>query len=54
MWSSLRADERRVTNRSALKGDGLMAMEEGGEKVAWDMAEANLATPTVNRGAALR
>jgi hypothetical protein len=43
-----------VTNRSALKGDGLMAMELGGEKVACDMAKASLATPAIHGGAALR
>jgi hypothetical protein len=32
-----------VSNRSALKGDGLMAAERGSEKVACDMAVAALA-----------
>jgi hypothetical protein len=31
-----------------------MAMEPGGEKVACDMAEASLATPAIDGGAALR
>jgi hypothetical protein len=31
-----------------------MAMEQGSEKVAYDVAEANLATPAVNRGTPLR
>src|SRR5450759_3247919 len=34
------ADERRVSNRSALKGDGLMATEQTCEKVACDMAKS--------------
>jgi len=41
-------------NRSALKGDGLMAIEQGGEKVACDMAEANLLRLALSGGAALR
>jgi hypothetical protein len=41
-------------NKSALKGDGLMAMELGGEEVACDMAGASLATPASDGGAALR
>jgi hypothetical protein len=38
-------------NRGALEGDGLMAMEQGGKKVAYDMAKAN---PSLRRPSAAR
>jgi hypothetical protein len=38
------ADKRRVSNKSALKGDGLMAGERDSEKVACDMAVTDLCT----------
>jgi hypothetical protein len=38
MMDSLGADERRLINRNARKGDGLMAGEEDSEKVADDIA----------------
>jgi hypothetical protein len=38
MMDSLRADERRLMDRNARKGDGLMAAEWGSEKVADDIA----------------